>query len=893
MAETDGFISSGVKITANQINDLIKDIISYRDIRGMDSITISDTIQNSEIDHTSESLHSIADSTESMSYVYDFLEEGKIEGATVLKDFLNKVTLHRNDLASLLGCNGGCTYGCANNCDTGCGNSCADGCSGSCRGGCSGCSGGCSNQCSGCGNECGGGCGDSCTASCGGCEGSCDSWCGAWCNWVCVTGSFGCTGGTCERSCSGSCAGDCEGSCSGECTTGCRGSSSRSRSINLLSETETSSNNILQVTTLASRASKPSGCNNNCYTTCETSCYDECDNTCVNGASFSRTELHAEIQYCTNCSSTCLGTCDNTCSDGCFDTCLGTCTGTCFDGCAQSCSDACSEGCSGSCSAGCADGCLGTCIFSCEGGCAIDCSGDCMVDCLNTCNALESGSIGIWPPSKNDLSLNLNFSEYSTTSRNFSFIEDVDFYETAVKGTSIIYNYQDFGQIINPTEQSSATSTNEENSIIVIDSVTSQPVTGQLNNNSGLPLMVFKVIYDSYLSMVTTSQYKDPYNYYESPLYCWRPGSDVIEVQAGDTVNITQLSVPELILGNQTEDDSYYIVINNLNQFPLDAIFTCNVRGVESELTLEEIKTGYENISNSIGLVSINETVTVKVSSKWCLDSFITKTLIQLPTPSCSFSRYSSSQGRISINNYSSYPEGTKIIINGSQYSLASSIYINIGTSSTSVNVYATYDGKDFFISPSNTTSGTISSYVPPAPTVSTPRISFDSSTNMLTITCSTSGATIYYRVGTSGSYSTYSGPTKIHSDTSTSTYIYAYATRSGYNRSGTTSRNCQLSPCLPDLSLTMYKQYESDDNGVKGSVTIKNSMEFPKGTTYTVNMRNDDKSPGRILRSYTSTSNYITYSLTGSWTNSIGYGLYAEVIASLSGYVSSTGTVS
>ena len=72
-------------------------------------------------------------------------------------------------------------------------------------------------------------------------------------------------------------------------------------------------------------------------------------------------------------------------------------------------------------------------------------------------------------------------------------------------------------------------------------------------------------------------------------------------------------------------------------------------------------------------------------------------------------------------------------------------------------------------------------------PTCSTPSINFNSSTNTVTITCSTSGSTIYYRVGSSGSYKVYSGSFTI----SSSTYVYAYATKSGYYQSDTTSRYC------------------------------------------------------------------------------------------------------
>ena len=164
---------------------------------------------------------------------------------------------------------------------------------------------------------------------------------------------------------------------------------------------------------------------------------------------------------------------------------------------------------------------------------------------------------------------------------------------------------------------------------------------------------------------------------------------------------------------------------------------------------------------------------------------FAKATLSKLPTPSISVSRVSSSQGRVTISNYSSYPSGTRIYVNGTSYALSSSISISIGTSATTVTVYARYDGSALYESQSSSTTGTIPAYV--APQCASPSISFSSSTNRVTITCSTSGATIYYRRGASGSYSVYSGSFTISSTTT----IYAYATRSGYRQSNTVSRTC------------------------------------------------------------------------------------------------------
>ena len=85
----------------------------------------------------------------------------------------------------------------------------------------------------------------------------------------------------------------------------------------------------------------------------------------------------------------------------------------------------------------------------------------------------------------------------------------------------------------------------------------------------------------------------------------------------------------------------------------------------------------------------------------------------------------------------------------------------------------------------SDAVSASVSEYV--QPTCATPVIS--QSGNTVTITCSTPGATIYYRKSTTSVYSRGSSPIRI-TLTSTTTY-YAYATASGYKQSSTTSRTC------------------------------------------------------------------------------------------------------
>lgn len=71
---------------------------------------------------------------------------------------------------------------------------------------------------------------------------------------------------------------------------------------------------------------------------------------------------------------------------------------------------------------------------------------------------------------------------------------------------------------------------------------------------------------------------------------------------------------------------------------------------------------------------------------------------------------------------------------------------------------------------------------------VEDPVISFNGE-DRITITCETTGATIYYRLGTSGSYTTYSGPITISVDTT----VYTYAEKDG-QQSQTVSQECEYS---------------------------------------------------------------------------------------------------
>ena len=92
------------------------------------------------------------------------------------------------------------------------------------------------------------------------------------------------------------------------------------------------------------------------------------------------------------------------------------------------------------------------------------------------------------------------------------------------------------------------------------------------------------------------------------------------------------------------------------------------------------------------------------------------------------------------------------------------------------------------------------------APKVATPSFSYNQYTGQLTISCSTSGATIYYRIGTSGSYQQYTAALTITEDVT----VYAYATRSGYTQSNTGRKTCSYvgypaeGSTLPDPEITI-----------------------------------------------------------------------------------------
>lgn len=100
---------------------------------------------------------------------------------------------------------------------------------------------------------------------------------------------------------------------------------------------------------------------------------------------------------------------------------------------------------------------------------------------------------------------------------------------------------------------------------------------------------------------------------------------------------------------------------------------------------------------------------------------------------------------------------------------------------------------------------------------VADPVISYEN--NTITITCATSGATIYYKLGSEGVYQEYSIPVEISSDVT----VYTYASLSGTN-SSTVSETCQyVAPVIPDPGESEDSDSDSDfgDSDSEGSEPV------------------------------------------------------------------------
>ena len=123
-----------------------------------------------------------------------------------------------------------------------------------------------------------------------------------------------------------------------------------------------------------------------------------------------------------------------------------------------------------------------------------------------------------------------------------------------------------------------------------------------------------------------------------------------------------------------------------------------------------------------------------------------------------------------------------RIGTSGSFTEYTSAIEIN---SNVTVQAYAELNGA---------TSDTVTQNCVYVEGVDDPEITCDG--ERVTITCDTVGATIHYRLGTTGSYSTYSTPISINADTT----VYAYATL-GNKSSDVVYETCTYSPSAHDYS--------------------------------------------------------------------------------------------
>lgn len=147
-------------------------------------------------------------------------------------------------------------------------------------------------------------------------------------------------------------------------------------------------------------------------------------------------------------------------------------------------------------------------------------------------------------------------------------------------------------------------------------------------------------------------------------------------------------------------------------------------------------------------------------------------------------------------------------VINGTTFSL-------IETNAITVYVRGFKEGY--------TMSEAVSRYVAAQPTCAVPIISQKG--NTIIITCSTPGATIYYKRGYSGSYSVYSGSFII----TVTTIVYAYATAPGHIQSDEVSQECAfvVDLKLPTPVITQGEGAYTESIGNYAIITFVNGDEF------------------------------------------------------------------
>lgn len=104
---------------------------------------------------------------------------------------------------------------------------------------------------------------------------------------------------------------------------------------------------------------------------------------------------------------------------------------------------------------------------------------------------------------------------------------------------------------------------------------------------------------------------------------------------------------------------------------------------------------------------------------------------------------------------------------------------------------------------------------------------------NTISITCGTAEATIWYRLGATGTYQEYTGPFGILEDV----VVYSYATAEGYSDSEEVSLTCNFEDDLPMPDVRIHDTKLVDGTSI---IDILNLEDFPVGTIFNIKITND-----------------------------------------------------
>lgn len=217
-----------------------------------------------------------------------------------------------------------------------------------------------------------------------------------------------CSGSSCTRSCSGSsCSYNCSRSCGASCTSNCGGD-----------------------------------CDNACGYNCQDACTWFCGQMCWYSCAY----------YCTSCYDSwawgCVANCGFGCShvsckSACGNMCIATCATGCQGGCDSYCTTGCGKSCTG-CRGGCQPGCTGKCYTSgcqnaCGSSCAVTCDTSCSSSCISGCStSSRMGTLGYGSTGSRNLnSPQISLGETgSNTEQGYAYVE-IDPNESV--STSIYY----------------------------------------------------------------------------------------------------------------------------------------------------------------------------------------------------------------------------------------------------------------------------------------------------------------------------------------------------------------------------------------------------------------------------------------------------------------------